>query len=221
MPVLQRELLLQTTQQNREAFLLAGLLLLKFLLHYLLVNPAYDLHRDEFLHLDQANHLAAGYLSVPPFTSWVAWLIKALGNTVFWVRFFPALFGALTIWVVWETVRQLGGGLYAKILAASAVLISAMLRLNMLFQPNSVDILAWSLVFYLLIRYVNSRHSRNLLWLGAVVGFGILNKYNLLFLLLGLFPALLLTPHRRIFTNPWMYVAMALAGLLVLPNIIW
>lgn len=38
---------------------------MKFLLQFLLLGSEYELHRDEFLHLDQANHLAWGYLSVP------------------------------------------------------------------------------------------------------------------------------------------------------------
>lgn len=69
-------------------------ILLKFLLQYLLISPDYDLQRDEYLHLDMSNHLAWGYLSVPPLTSWVSYLIKLLVNSVFWVKFFPALFGA-------------------------------------------------------------------------------------------------------------------------------
>ena len=31
---------------------------LKLVLQFVLVNPVYELHRDEFLHLNQANHLA-------------------------------------------------------------------------------------------------------------------------------------------------------------------
>src|SRR5215217_4627768 len=93
--------------------LLCGFIVLKFALQYLLIIPEYDLHRDEYLHLDQANHLAWGYLSVPPVTSWIATLIKWLGNGVFWIRFFPALCGALTMLVVWKTVETLKGSLYA------------------------------------------------------------------------------------------------------------
>ena len=82
--------------QNLKYFVLFLFIILKFVLQYILIDDIYDLQRDEYLHLDQANHLAWGYLSVPPFTSWVAWLIKILGNSIFWVKFFPALFGTLT-----------------------------------------------------------------------------------------------------------------------------
>ncbi|MEO7487367.1 MAG: glycosyl transferase, partial [Ferruginibacter sp.] len=94
---------------TKKTLILIGFILVKFLLQYLLFNPDYDLQRDEYLHLDQANHLAWGFQSVPPVTSWISCIIKLFGNTVFWVKFFPALFGALTIFVVWKTIEALNG----------------------------------------------------------------------------------------------------------------
>lgn len=52
-----------------EYIALTFFLLLKIVLSFVLVNSIYELQRDEFLHLDQANHLAAGFTSVPPLTS--------------------------------------------------------------------------------------------------------------------------------------------------------
>jgi hypothetical protein len=54
---------------TKKTIILLGFIALKFLLQFLLLSSEYDLQRDEYLHLDQANHLAWGYLSVPPFTS--------------------------------------------------------------------------------------------------------------------------------------------------------
>ena len=79
----------------RNNIFLTGFIALKFALQFILLSPEYELQRDEFLHLDQANHLAWGYLSVPPVTSWISVIIKLLGNSVFWVKFFPALFGGI------------------------------------------------------------------------------------------------------------------------------
>jgi hypothetical protein len=46
-----------------------AILSIKLALQFLLINPVYDLQRDEYLHLDQGKHLAWGYISVPPVTS--------------------------------------------------------------------------------------------------------------------------------------------------------
>ena len=98
---------------SKKTIILIGFIILKFVLQYALLNREYDLQRDEYLHLDQANHLAWGYLSVPPVTSWFSYIILLLGNSVFWVRFFPALFGALTLVIVWKTIEILKGNLSA------------------------------------------------------------------------------------------------------------
>lgn len=201
--------------------LLAAFLVAKIIIQYLVVNPVYDLQRDEYLHLDQGYHLAWGYQSVPPVTSWISWLIIQLGNSVFWVKFFPALFGALTILFVWKAVEHLGGSLFARVLAATALLGSVLLRINILYQPNSLDILSWTMVCYFLLRYIQSSAAKYLYLLGLSIAIGFLNKYNIIFCVAALVAALLLTRHRRIFTNPHLWYAALLALVLVSPNLYW
>jgi hypothetical protein len=206
---------------TKKTIILTGFISLKFLLQYLLLSSDYELQRDEYLHLDQANHLAWGYLSVPPFTSWTSYIIQFLGNSVFWIKFFPALYGALTIYVVWKTIEVLKGNLFALILGATCVLFSALLRLNTLYQPNSFDVLSWTVLYFILLKYIQ---TDNLKWLyiGATVfAIGFLNKYNIVFLLIGLLPALLLTKHRKIFLKPSLYFAILLGLVLILPNLVW
>jgi hypothetical protein len=206
---------------TKKNFILSGFILLKFLLQYLLINPHYDLQRDEYLHLDLANHLAWGYLSVPPVTSWIAWIIQFLGNTVFWVKFFPAFFGALTVLVVWKTIEELKGSLFALVLGATCTVFSVLLRLNFLFQPNSLDVLSWTLFYFLLIKYFNTEKAKWLYIATVVFAFGFLNKYNVVFMLIGIFPSILLTGQRKIFLRRELYISIAIGLLLILPNLLW
>ena len=206
---------------TKENSVLILLIAVKFILQYQLIHHEFELHRDEYLHLDQAKHLAWGYLSVPPFTSWISYTIHLLGKGVFWVKFFPALFGVLTMIVVWKTAKQLNGGLFAMALSATAVLFSAILRVNIRYQPNSADVFFWTLVYYLLIRYINSQNRKYILLAALAFAFGFLNKYNILFLAMGLFPALLLSPHRKILSLPYLWYAVATAFIIVLPNLYW
>ena len=195
--------------------------LLKFTLQYFAIDSVYELHRDEYLHLDLGKHLAWGYLSVPPVTAWISWLIGVLGNSIFWVKFFPALFGVLTMVVVWKTIEFLKGNLFALILGATCITFSALLRINTLYQPNSLEFLMWTLVFYIIIRYLDSG-DRKWLYIGAVAfAIGFLNKYNITFLILGLLPAILLSRHRNMFVNKHFYQAVLLALILVSLNLIW
>jgi hypothetical protein len=195
--------------------------IIKMVLQFFLINPVYDLHRDEYLHLDQAHHLAWGYLSVPPVTSWFAWIISAFGNDVFWIRFFPALFGALTLILVWHIIKELKGGYYAQILAATAMIFSAMARINLLFQPNSFDILVWTFVCFTLIKHINTQQNRWLYLMALGFGIGFLNKYNIIFLLAGIYPALLFTRNSNVLKNGHFYSAALLALLIISPNVVW
>jgi hypothetical protein len=202
-------------------WILMALIAIKFILQYALVNPVYELQRDEFLHLDQAFHPAAGYISVPPLSSWIACIIYLLGGGLFWIRFFPALFGAITIIFAWLIAEETGGHLPAKILGSILLIFSVLTRMNVLFQPNSFDILAWTAAFYLIIKYINTQEQKWLFLLSVTVALGLYNKYNILFLLVGLIAGIILTPQREIFTRRAFYVAVGFSLILFLPNVIW
>jgi hypothetical protein len=206
---------------NKRTVILLLFIVTKFVMQYLLIDSSYNLHRDEYLHIDQGKHLAWGFDSVPPFTSWVSWIILHLGNTVFWVKFFPALFGVLTMGVVWKTVETLGGDLFALTLSALAILLSVLLRLNILYQPNSFDVLAWTLFYYCMVQFIKTESNQWLYYAALAFAVGFLNKYNIAFLVIGSMPAVLVTRFRRIFFNKHLYYALLLALLIISPNIVW
>jgi hypothetical protein len=191
------------------------------ILQYVVVNPIYELHRDEFLYLNQAYHLAFGYISVPPFTAVIAKIVYLLGGSLFWVRFFPALFGALTVIFVWLTIEAIGGSLFSRILASAALIFSALARINILFQPNSWDILTWTVVFYLLVKFIQSEKSRWMYFLSFVIAVGFYNKYNMIFLIAGLVAGFLFTYQRKLFTKTSFWKALVLSLIILAPNIIW
>ena len=206
---------------SKKSIFLYFFLVLKLVLPLLLIDGGYDLHRDEYLHLDQAKHLSWGYYSVPPLTSIFSWIIMQLGNGVFWVKFFPALFGALTLLVVWKTIELLRGELFALSLGAIAIIFSAITRINILFQPNSLDILCWTLFYFTITKYIKNEKKIWLLYACIVFTLGFYNKYNIIFLILGILPATVLSHHRKIFKIPSFSMIVLLALLLISPNIIW
>lgn len=133
---------------TKRTIILTFFILLKFVIQFYAINPVYELHRDEFLHLDLGKHLAWGYSSVPPVTAWISFLIQLLGNSVFIIKFIPALFGSLTLVIVWKTIEELKGNLLALILGATCVTFSILIRINTLYQPNSLEYLLWTLFFF-------------------------------------------------------------------------
>src|ERR1700685_3673864 len=96
--------------------LIIFLALVKFILPFFLQNPVYEPHRDEFLYLAEARHMAWGYLEVPPLMSVLAYLTNLLGGGLFWIGIWPSLFGALTYIVVGRLILHLGGKGFALVL---------------------------------------------------------------------------------------------------------
>ena len=110
-----------------------------FVLH-LAVSENYQLHRDAFLYLNYSDHPSWGYISVPPFIMVISTIAyKVFGGSVFFVRMFPAIAGAVCVWLTGNLVKELGGKRWAVLIATLAYALSpAFLRTGSLFQPVSL-----------------------------------------------------------------------------------
>jgi 4-amino-4-deoxy-L-arabinose transferase-like glycosyltransferase len=188
-----------------------------------LTNHHYGFHRDELATLDDARHLAWGYVAYPPFTPLIGRVALELwGPSLVGVRFFAALAQSVAMVLAGLLARALGGTLRAQVLAALAVAIAPMsLLMGALFQYNAFDYLWWVLLAYLLLRVLQSGDERWWLAVGTVVGMGLMTKYTIAVYLVGIVAGILLTSARRHLRSPWLWSGVALAALLVLPNILW
>ncbi|MBS4063521.1 MAG: glycosyltransferase family 39 protein [Chitinophagaceae bacterium] len=197
------------------------LALIKFLLPFFLQHPVYELHRDEFLYLEQGQHLAWGYMEVPPMISCLAWLTHLLGNSFFWVKFWPCLFGAFTLIITCKMVEEMGGKLFAIFIAGLCIMFTAYLRLHFLFQANFLEVFWWSLSALFIVKYNNSKNIRWLYWIGFAFGCAWLSKNSALFFILGFIASLVLTTNRKLLFNKHLYGAGFVAFLIALPNLLW
>ncbi len=206
---------------TKRTVVLSLFIVLKFVIQFYAIDTSYELHRDEFLHLDLGQHLDWGYLSVPPVTGLLSSVILLLGGSVFIVKFIPALFGALTTVVVWKIIEELKGNLFALVAGATCITFSVFLRINTLYQPNSLEILLWTVLFYTILKFINSENHKWLYLASVTFAIGFLNKYNIVFLMLGFLPALLITDLRKVLLNKHFYFSLVLALIIVAPNLLW
>ncbi len=194
---------------------------IKLLIHFL-TNTNYGLHRDEFLYLDEGKNLAWGFMEVPPLTPFIGKLADLLGGEIFTIRLFPALAGGLIVIVSGFLVKELGGKIWAVAFTCLALVLSpALLWTNTLFQPVSFNQLFWFLTAYFLIKIINTEKKKYWYLLGVSVGFGFLNKYSILFYVLGLIVAIAISHHRKIIRTKNFFIAICIATIIVLPNVIW
>jgi len=181
----------------------------------------YELQRDEYLYLDYGRHLAWGYIEVPPLTALQSWVTLALGGGFFWVKAWPLLWGASTIYVVVRLAQRLGGGPWAQALAGVCYLTTGYGRVNLLFQPNSFEVFSFTLATYLLVRHAQpDGRPRHLYYLGLVLGLGVLNKYTTFFFGAAALGALLLTTPCTFGRRP-IWVAAGLWLLVAAPTLLW
>ena len=201
---------------------LLALASLKLLVH-LYAHNIYGLHRDEYLYVAEGEHLSWGYMEVPPMIAILAKTATTLfGNTTFAVRFFPMLIGAISVFLVGMLARQLGGKKMAQLVAAGAFLFSpAYLGSNNLFQPVSFNQFCWLLSAYWVVKIIRSGEAKYWYFLGVTAGLGFLTKYSIVFFLLALASAFLLTPERRLLRSKHPYLAVGLALLIASPNLYW
>jgi len=182
-----------------------------------------EFHRDELLYFSLGQHPAFGYATVPPMTGWVAWLMKSLfGYSLFAVRIFPAFLSILMVVLVSETAREFGGSDFSRILAAIGIIVSIIgLRTFLMFQPVHIDLFLWTLLFYLLVKYINTEKGKYLVLFGIAAGFTLLNKYLAGVLFLSLLLVVPFTHYRRLFSERKFWLGV-LGGLIVFsPNLIW
>ncbi|MDX1913337.1 MAG: glycosyltransferase family 39 protein [Saprospiraceae bacterium] len=213
-------------KQNNWLRVLLGFAAVKLILH-LYLNGQWSFHRDELLYMALGRHLDWGFASVPPGIGFWAWLGDALpGDSAGAVRLISTLFGTGTVVLTGLMAKEMlpreASGKFAMILVGLAGLLSgAYLRPCMLFMPVVFDIYYWTLICYLLLRYLNTGRSSWLLGLGVAAGLGLLNKYTVFMCLFALLPGLAFTPARRVFRDQKLYVAAGIAILIFLPNLLW
>ncbi len=194
---------------------------IKLVIPFFLQNSFYQPHRDEFLYLAEGHHMAWGFMEIPPLLSVFAWLTNVFGASMFWIKIWPALFGACTFILVSKMVIRLGGKIFALILAWLPFMLSGYMRLFFLFQPNFLEVFFYVLIAYSLFRFFQTQKNSWLYVFGIAAGLGMMSKYSIAFYLISLMAAILLTPWRKIYTNKHFYFSSILALIIFLPNILW
>lgn len=187
------------------------------------INGQYGFHRDELLSYSNARHLDWGYVVYPPITAFLARVeLELFGTSLRGFRFFAAVAQALAVLLAGLAARELGGKREAQLLAALATaIIGLSLVQGSFFSYSSFDLPCWILVAYFVIRLLKTEDARWWMAIGAAIGVGMMAKYSMAFLILGVAGGLLLTPARRYIKSPWLWCGVGVAFLVMLPNIVW
>jgi len=200
--------------------LLIYLALVTVIVH-MLVGQRYGIHRDELATLDDARHLAWGYVAYPPVTPFFGRLSLILfGPTLPGFRLFAALAQAVALVLTGLMAREMGGGRGAQLVAAFAG-VPFCLGGGALMQYVSFDYLCWVLTAYFMVRLLVSGNPRWWLAIGASIGFGMLSKYTMGVFAIGIVAGVFLTDARKYLRSKWLWYGVALSVVIFLPNLLW
>ena len=209
---------------NRYALILGLVLagLLAFRMAALALNQT-DLFFDEAQYWSWSQEPAFGYFSKPPL---IAWIIKAMtdlcGSGETCVRAAsPLLYtgAAVFIYLAGARLYDAATGFWSAILFATVPGISFSASIISTDVPL---ILCWCGALFFWIKFQETRKLGWALALGLALGLGLLAKYAMIYFLLCAGLYLLTTPKARwTLANTGTWLALALAGLLIAPNLIW
>jgi len=206
---------------KKEYKILYLLAFIKFILPFVLQNNFYEPQRDEFLYLAEAHHMAWGYMEIPPLLSVFAWFVNLFSASIFWLKFWPSLFGALTYILVGKIILSFGGKIFALFLGLLPFIFGAYLRVHFLFQPNFLEIFFWTIMAFSILRFIQTEKNIYLYLLGISAGLGMLSKYSVAFFIISILLGLLITRNKKIFLNKHLYFASLIGFLIFLPNLLW
>src|SRR5882757_6043369 len=209
------------SSRDRNDFALLFAIAAATLVLHLLTAARYGFNRDELAILEDARHLAWGYVAYPPLTPLFGRLALTLfGTSLVGFRFFSALVQAITVVLTGSMAKDMGGGRPAQVVAACAS-IPFSLAAGALMQYMTFDYFAWVLTAFFLVRLLKTSNPRYFLLVGASIGLGVLAKYTMLFFAAGILAGLLLSDARKYFQTIWPWLGLLISLLVVAPNFLW
>ncbi|MGI8433090.1 MAG: ArnT family glycosyltransferase [Chthoniobacterales bacterium] len=208
---------------KRRSYWLLGLFAVSSLLIHFLTNSRYGYFRDELYFIACGRHLAFGYVDQPPLSLLLVRLSSLLGgDSLFALRFLPALAGTGTVVLTGLLARRLGGRNWAVALAGACSLGASVFLANTnFFSMNAFEPLFWLGCVYLLVRLIQGDSPRLWLGFGLLAGLGLENKHSMAFFGAGLAAGILLTPLRRHLAQKWIWLGALVTLLVALPNLLW
>jgi hypothetical protein len=182
----------------------------------------YGYHRDELYFIVAGSHPAFGYPDQPPLVPLLAWLLHATSGSLYLLRLPSALAAAGIVIVTGSTAREAGADRRGQVIAALvAACASIVLATGHFVTTTTFDVLATSLLGWLLVRAVMRRDPRPLLWAGVVVGVGFEAKSQIGFVAVLVAVTFAVVGPRWVLRSRYLWSGAALAVIIAAPYLIW
>lgn len=178
---------------------------------------------DEAYYRLWSSHLAFGYFDHSPMVAWMIAAGRAIaGDGSLGVRLFAPLMTAIGSLLLWRSVALFEGRATAT---RAVVWFNAMVLVgagSVLMTPDGPSVFFWGTSLWALAELTASRDPRWWPAVGAAAGLGLLSKYSVLFLGLGIGVWLVATRETRRWFGAWqLWVGAVIAAALFAPVVLW
>jgi MFS family permease len=212
-----------TARFTTGALVVLGLFVLIKLALPLVNAEPFGYFRDELYYLVCGLRPAFGYVDHPPLApllSVAGW--KLFGETLYGLRFFPALFGAALVALTALMARRLGAGTFGQALAGLAALVAPFyLVIGSKLSTDSFEVLFWALLAFFTLRMVQENDPHLWLWFGLAAGLGLQAKHSITFFAFALLVGLALARRWDLLFSRWLLFGGLVAFAIALPNLLW
>ena len=187
-----------------------------------------ELGNDEVYYWTYALYPDWSHFDHPPMVGLVIqfFSLDLLLNDEFFIRLGSIVFGAVNTWLIYligAKIKDSLTGFYAALLYTTSIYCFIITGIFIL--PDTPQVLFWLISLYLIVcalpdTETSSKSRQKLLFLGLVIGLGMLSKYTSVFLWAGSFLYILLYNRNWLKTKE-LYISGFISIILFLPVILW
>jgi 4-amino-4-deoxy-L-arabinose transferase-like glycosyltransferase len=169
------------------------------------------------------SHFEWGYYKHPPLWAWIAggWF-QVMPRTALAFALLCAVNVAIGLWGAWMLIGRFAQG-WTRVAAFLLLLLTPFYALNaFVFNANAIFVSLWPWTAWAFVRAMDERGPSSALVFGVMAGLDMMAKYYAVLLLAACVLAALAHPKAKAyFASPWPYLAVAVAGLVFAPHVVW
>lgn len=194
----------------------------------LLLSSTVALNNDEVYYWAYAKHLQWNYFDHPPMVAICIRFFTAglqFHNELF-VRLSAIVASGICTWLIFLTGRHLKDARTGWIIAClfTASFYSSIIA-GTLILPDSPQLVFWLWSVYMMVKIIREQPesriiNRQLLLMGAIIGFCMLSKVHGIFCWAG-FGSYLLFYRRDLLRNPYLYISVLITLGMLIPSLLW
>jgi hypothetical protein len=143
------------------------------------------------------------------------------GYSIKVIHLASSVLGAVSLLLTCLITKELGGKKYAVLLTGIFMLISGFVIFGSIFTYDSIDFLVIVAAIYCLVKIFKTDNQRLWLYVGVILGLGLMNKLTVLFFGLAIFVCLWLVPQRKMFKTRYIWSAGIIALIFLTPYLLW